>query len=68
MKITAPADQINGRISATKVRNCGSTLQRSGGIGSGDWYWEYSQAVDIFCVGVPGVKIEFFSTDCWRLN
>jgi hypothetical protein len=49
MKVTAPAEQIKGQISVTKVRYGGSTSQHNRGIGFEDRYWEYNKAVDIPC-------------------
>jgi hypothetical protein len=59
MKVTAPADQINGRISITKVRYGGSTSQHNRGVGFADKYWEFNNAVDIPCKGNLDVRIEF---------
>jgi hypothetical protein len=58
MKVTAPADQIKGEISVTKVKYGGSTSEHNRGIGFGDQYWQFNKAVDIPCDGNLHVKIE----------
>jgi hypothetical protein len=58
MKVTAPQNQIAGKISVSKVKYGGSTTDHNNGIGFGDKYWNYNTAIDIPCFGDIEIRME----------
>lgn len=58
MKISAPANQIKGKITVKKVKYGGSTEQHNSGIGFGSQFFLYNKAIDIPCNANINVTIE----------